>query len=82
MPSGRPSQQDQRAYRLTVTVRALRVLKLLNVDVGPLIAIQEKLLGEFSCSVVLNASTSRQNTHKKHLCTYPHLLCLMQNKCQ
>ena len=50
MPSVRPSQQDQRAYRLTMTVRALRVLKLLNVNVGPLIATQGKLFGEFSCS--------------------------------
>ncbi|KAL3144280.1 hypothetical protein ABBQ32_004045 [Trebouxia sp. C0010 RCD-2024] len=42
MPSWRPSQQHQPAYRLTMTVRALRVLKLLNVNVGPLIATQGK----------------------------------------
>ncbi|KAL3130529.1 hypothetical protein ABBQ38_008341 [Trebouxia sp. C0009 RCD-2024] len=42
MPSGQPSQHDQRAYRLTMTVRALRVLKLLNVNVGPLITTQGK----------------------------------------
>lgn len=53
MPSGQPSQHDQRAYRLTMTVRALRVLKLLNVNVGPLITTQGKFFGEFSCNDVI-----------------------------
>lgn len=46
MLSVRPSQQDQRAYRLTMFVRGLRVLKLAGVNLGPLITTQGKLVGE------------------------------------
>ena len=48
LPTVRPSQQDQRAYRLTLTSRALRVLKLANVNMDPVIATQGKLLGEIT----------------------------------
>ncbi|DBA98548.1 TPA: hypothetical protein ACH3X1_014351 [Trebouxia sp. C0004] len=40
LPSVRPAQQDHRAYRLTVASRGLRVLKLANVNMDPIIATQ------------------------------------------
>ena len=48
LPTVRPSQQDQRAYRLNVTSRGLHVLKIANVNIDSIIATQGKLLGELS----------------------------------
>ena len=45
-PSLRSSQQDNKAYRLNLTSRALDVLKLAQVNIDPIIAKQGKLLGE------------------------------------
>ena len=62
-PSLRPSQQDNKAYRLNLTSRALNVLKLAQVNIDPIIAKQGKLLGEIisahcleqvTCSYVLS----------------------------
>lgn len=45
LPSVRPSQQDNRAYRLTLSSRGLGVLKLANVIMDPIIATQGTHLG-------------------------------------
>lgn len=47
LPSVRPAQQDNRAYRLTLSSRGLRVLKLANVNMDPIIATQGTHLGNF-----------------------------------
>ena len=46
LPAARPSQQDQRAYRLTLNSRAMRVLKLAHVNMLPIIEKQGGFLGE------------------------------------
>lgn len=43
-PSLRPSQQDNKAYRLNLTSRALNVLKLAQVNIDPIITKLGKLL--------------------------------------
>ena len=53
LPTLRPSQQDQRAYRLNVTSRGLNVLKIANVNIESIIATQGKLLGELSVLFLL-----------------------------
>ncbi len=45
-PSLRSSRQDNKAYRLNLTSRALDVLKLAQVNIDPIIAKQGKLLGK------------------------------------
>ena len=46
LPAARPSQQDQQAYRLTLNSRAMRVLKLAQVNMLPIIHNQGGFLGE------------------------------------
>lgn len=48
-PSIRPHQHDNRAYRLSLMPRALRVFKLAHVNIQPLVAAQGGLMGELAC---------------------------------
>ena len=56
-PSLRPSQQDNKAYRLNLTSRALNVLKLAQVNIDPIITKLGKLLGEIMTAPCLEQVT-------------------------
>ena len=64
-PSVRPIQQDNRAYRLTLMPRALRVLKLADVDIRPLAAAQGNFFGELTaCGIPQTALQDMQLLHQ------------------
>lgn len=81
LPSVHPSQQDQRAYRLSLMTRALHVLKLANVNMEPLIATQGQLVGERISGSTFQRSRlrcCRRSSHVWCFCSSVHVLALLR----